>query len=319
MSKIRTVIGKSELTLLLVIIFVFGGFFAFTKFVRSSPDQSAGVLTEADSARDSELSAIPEGGIVATFLEPPTAMDEENDTGVIGLDIIPYKYTDAIEQTFCWDDDNESSEHTMTLLNSDGEEVFTISAKGDCATRTIDEGDYEMHIRHDGKSDQRIAVFIVPEANKSLLTTASDEALQNLTSVLNADKCIGCDLSSVNLNGVDLSGVDLSNAILNNAILVDADLSRANLRGVNLSGADLTNAILINADLTEADLTLTNLENADKEGAKFSETQLTGSFMPDDSGDKSASNVESQTRVHTDVVATLTCTTGAIPVPERTL
>jgi len=48
------------------------------------------------------------------------------------------------------------------------------------------------------------------------------------------------------------------------------------------------------------------------EGAKFSETQLTGSFVPDDSGDKSAQSVESQTRVHTDVVAILTCTTGAI-------
>ncbi|MCZ6684782.1 MAG: pentapeptide repeat-containing protein, partial [Candidatus Dadabacteria bacterium] len=274
MSKFRTVMGKSELTILLAIIFVFGGFFAFSKLVISSPDQSAGVLTESDFARDSELSAFPEGGIVATFLEPPTATDEENDTGAIGLDIIPYKYTDSIEQTFCWDDDNESAEHSMALLNSDGEEVFTIEARGDCVTRTIGEGDYEMHIRHDGKSDERIAVFIVPEANQSLLTTASDEALQNVTSVLNSDKCIGCDLSGVNLNGVDLSGVDLSNANLDNAILVDADLSganlsgaslqnadlsRANLSGANLSGADLTNAILINADLTEADLTLANL------------------------------------------------------------
>jgi len=98
--------------------------------VRSSSDQSAGVLTESDFARDSELSAIPEGGIVATFLEPPTATGEENDTGAIGLDIIPYKYTEAIEQTFCWDDDNESAEHSMTLLDSEGAEVFTVEAAG---------------------------------------------------------------------------------------------------------------------------------------------------------------------------------------------
>ncbi len=69
MSNFRTVIGKSELTLLLAIIFVFGGFFTLTKLVKSSPDQSAGVLTESDFARDSELFAFPEGGIVATFLE----------------------------------------------------------------------------------------------------------------------------------------------------------------------------------------------------------------------------------------------------------
>jgi hypothetical protein len=190
-----------------------------------------------------------------------------------------------------------------------------------------------MHIRHDGKSDERIAVFIVPEPNLSLLTTASDEALQNVTSVLNADKCIGCDLSGVNLNGVDLSGVDLSNANLDNAILVDADLSganlsgaslqnadlsRANLSGANLSGADLTNAILINADLTEADLTLANLENADTKGAEFSGAQMIGALMPDDGGDKSAPSVESQPRVHTGVVPPLPplekCLTGDLPL-----
>ncbi len=327
MSKFRTVIGKSELTLLLAIIFVFGGFFTFTKLVRSSPDQSAGVLTERDFARDSELFAIPEGGIVATFLEPPTATDEENDTGAIGLDIIPYKYTEAIEQTFCWDDDNESAEHSMTLLDSEGAEVFTVQAAGDCVTSTIGEGDYEMHIRHDGKSDERVAVFIVAGVDKSLLSTASDEALQNMTSVLNSNKCIGCDLSGINLNGMDLSGVDLSNAILDNAILVDvilvdanlsgaslinADLSRANLRGVNLSGADLTNAILINSDLSEANLSMANLENADTTDADFSSATTVGALMPDKSSVGSASKVENQSRVHEDVVAEVECASGDI-------
>ena len=149
-----------------------------------------------------------------------------------------------------------------------------------------------------------------------------------MTSVLNSDKCIGCDLSGVNLNNMDLSGVDLSNAILDNAILVDADLSganlsgaslknadlsRANLSGANLSGADLTNAILINADLTEADLTMANLENADTTGTEFSNATTVGALMPDDGGDKSAPpSVENQPRVHTVVVPTITCTMGAI-------
>lgn len=322
MSKFRTAIGKSELTLLLVIIFVFGGVFTFTKIVSSSSDHSAGVLTERDFALDSELSAIPEGGIVATFLEPPTATGEENDTGAIGLDIIPYKYTEAIEQTFCWDDDNESAEHSMTLLDNEGAEVFTVQAAGLCVTSTIAEGDYEMHIRHDGKSEERVAVFIVAGLDKSLLSIASDEALQNMTSVLNSNKCIGCDLSGINLNGLDLSGVDLSNANLSNAILVDADLSganlsgailknadlsRANLRGANLSGADLTNAILINSDLSNADLTLANLENADTAGADFSNATTVGALMPANSNVESAEN---QTRVHEDMVAEVECNSG---------
>ena len=333
MSKLRVFIGKTELSLILAIIFIFGGFFTFTKIVRSSPDQYTGVLTESDFARDSDLSAFPEGNIVATFLESPTATDEENDTGTIGLDVIPYKYTDSIEQTFCWDDDNESAEHSMTLLNSDGGEVFTIDAKGDCVTRTIGEGDYEMHIRHDGKSNKRIAIFIVPEANQSLLTTASDEALQNVTSVLNSDKCIGCDLSNVNLNNTDLSGVDLSNAILDNAILVDADLSganlsgasfknadmsRANLKGANLSGADLTNAILINADLTEADLTNANLEKADIEGTNFSNALMTGTLLIRSDKQHTGSNqIESGLGVTRDLVVEL-CTGGTLPPGDGT-
>ncbi|GJM15046.1 MAG: hypothetical protein DHS20C13_03730 [Thermodesulfobacteriota bacterium] len=327
MSKFRTAIGKSELTILLAILFVFGGVFTFTKLVRSSPDQSAGVLTESDFARDPELSAFPEGGIVATFLEPPSAADEENDTGAIGLDIIPYKYTEAIEQTFCWDDDNESAEHSMTLFDTEGAEVFTVEAAGVCVTTTLGEGDYEMHIRHDGKSDERVAVFIVAGVDKSLLSTASDEALQNMTSVLNSNKCIGCDLNGINLNGLDLSGVDLSNAILDNAILVDvilidanlsgaslinADLSRANLRGANLSGADLTNAILINSDLSDADLSMANLENADTTGADFSSAAIVGALMPTDSPQKQDSGLNTDPRVHDAVVAELECTSGDI-------
>ncbi len=52
MNMRRAVLGKSELSLLIVIILVLGGAFAFTNFVRSSSDQHAIVLTERDFADD---------------------------------------------------------------------------------------------------------------------------------------------------------------------------------------------------------------------------------------------------------------------------
>jgi len=255
MNKFRNVPGKSELSILLVIILVFTGIFAFTKLVRSSSDQVATVLTERDFADDPGLLAFPNGGIVATFLEPPSAIDEKKDTGTIGLDVIPYEYTEAVEQTFCWDDDNVISEHTMTLFDSEGVEVFTIMSGGSCVTGTVRPGEYEMHIRHDGKSDDRVAVFIVQGDDESVINTTTDEALENLTTVLNSNKCIGCDLTGINLNGLDLTGIDLSYSILDNAILVDTILVDANLRGASLKNADLSRAVLRGANLSGADFT----------------------------------------------------------------
>jgi len=322
MGGYKTVPGKSELSILLVIILIFGGVFAFTKLVRSSSDQVSTVLTERDFAKDPDLLAIPDGGIVATFLEPPTAIDEKDDTGAIGLDVIPYEYSKTMEQTFCWDDDNVFSEHTMTLLDSEGVEVFTVISGGGCVTRTVRQGVYEMQIRHDGKSDERVAVFIVPGEDKSVINTASDEALENLTTVLNSNKCIGCDLTGINLNGLDLSGINLSQAILDNAILVDtilvnadlsgaslknADLSRANLRGANLSGADLTNAILINSDLSNSDLTLANLENADTTGAEFAGATTVGALLTKEGSDTEATSPDAQANVHEDMVDEIEC------------
>ncbi len=274
------------------------------------------VLTETDFVQDSALFAIPEDEIVAVFLESPLSGGAPNDTGIIGIDVIPYAYEQDIEQTFCWDDDSPNSEHYVALIDNSGKEVMTVFSGGECVTETIAEGDYEMRIMHDGKSDKQVAVFIIPEGDKALL---------NLTSVLNSDKCIECDLSNVNLSSVDLSGVDLTDAILNNAILVDADLSgsnlsgadlsnadlsRANLKGADLSGADLTSAILINADLSDTDLTLANLENADTKGANLKGS--TGVLITDSGGSEADVNSENVTKVHDAVVATIECNGGAI-------
>ena len=292
-----------------------------------APDSSAtgprGVLTELDFAEDPELFAMPSDEIIAIFLEPPSSLNEKGDTAEIGFDIIPYKYSGITEQTFCWDDDQKTSEHVMTLIDSDGAEVVTLTSGGACETLFIEEGDYELRLVHDGISDDSAAVFIVPDDEGVVFTVGSEETLLNLTSVLNLNKCIECDLSGSNFSGVDLRGVDLSGAILSSAILVDADLSganlngaqlqnadlsRANLKGANLSGADLTSTILMNADLSDADLTLANLNNTDIEGAKIT---LNAAALLSQASEK-AGGEDDISSVNTRLVPTVTCTSGDI-------
>jgi len=294
MSGFRTITGRSKLTLLLAIIFIFGGVFTFTKLVRSSADQNTTMYTELDFSADPGLFATPDNTITATFLESPLSAEQENDTGGVGFDVIPYTFPTTLEQTYCWEDDNPEAQHYMTLVNSDNEEVLSVVANGECVTETLAPGDYFMYIYHDGNTDERIAVFVAPEEGQLLLSTTNDETLQNVITLLNTNACAGCDLSGANLSGLDLSGLDFSGANLEFAILVDAnlsgtdlsnaklinaDMSRANLKGANLKGADLTSAILINADLTNADLLQATLKNVDTTDAVMKNTNPTGAVQ----------------------------------------
>ena len=68
------------------------------------------------------------------------------DTGELGMDVIPYKYTETLSNTFCWEDEDQSAEHFITLVDGNGLEVLMIEANGDCVTEVIEEGDYEMRI-----------------------------------------------------------------------------------------------------------------------------------------------------------------------------
>jgi|ETNmetMinimDraft_13_1059891.scaffolds.fasta_scaffold16209_2 uncharacterized protein YjbI with pentapeptide repeats len=65
--------------------------------------------------------------------------------------------------------------------------------------------------------------------------------------VRDSEKCVGADLS-----GLDLSSANLSEANLSGASLHWADLRGANLRWADLTGADLRWADLTGADLSDA-------------------------------------------------------------------
>lgn len=228
------------------------------------------------------------------MLETAGSGAQQYDTGGKGYDVVPYRYTASMEQTFCWEDSNKKVAHYMTLVDGTGAEVLKVTANGDCVTKVIEPGDYKMKVYHDSETEKSITVFIVPKDGKSVLSSASGDALKNISTFIETDKCEGCDLSGANLFGTDLRGVDLSGAKLNDAILADAnlsganlsgvelrnaDLTRANLSGANLSGADMGGAILINSNLTDVNLLKANLKSADTKGANFTGTNLTGTLV----------------------------------------
>jgi len=284
-----------------------------------SSDNDAQVLTENDFSEELSISAEADEGIIVDFLEPPATEKPDRDTGEVGIDIIPYKYTETLTNTFCWEDDDPGAEHFMTLVDSNGLELLMVEANGDCVTVLIEEGEYEMRIHHDGRSEDSLAVFVLAtddgkelgarntKTNKGLLRTAKriiSETLSNIgilnearaqlpgsdiETLLMTGNCSGCRLFRANLAGADLTGTNLEEANLFSSFLTEAKLINANLAGAKLgnadmAGADLTEAnlsgaSLLTTNLTGANLTFANLTRADLSAAKLADANLTGANL----------------------------------------
>ncbi len=87
-----------------------------------------------------------------------------------------------------------------------------------------------------------------------------------LTQLFDKKRCVGCDLSGVDLSGRSMGGFDLERA----------NLAGSNLRGVglgaaNLKGSDFSNTQMQEADLRKADLYRADFSGADLTGARFQE------------------------------------------------
>jgi len=232
--------------------------------------QDAGALTENDFAEGLVIFANPPRGVVVTFLEPPDSEKPENDTGEVGNDIIPYRYSEDLNHTYCFEDENVGAEHFAILFDSDGNEVLRVEANGGCVTELIPAGDYYLEFTHDGKIEETLPIFAIPQQNgeqaaqrvdtdQRLFKSAKNQfsriinnfyniitqkakaqtVAQNRSTLLRTKKCVGCNLSGANLSFADLHGANLSDATL-----TQADLSFANLRGADLSRATLTGVIL---------------------------------------------------------------------------
>lgn len=262
--------------------------FAFVSCNDDNQTVNKQALTENDFFNDPNLRANPEEGVLITFLENPMSESEENDTGQIGEDIIPITYANTTNQTFCWEDDDQEAEHFMTLIDIEGIEVLSVVVNGDCVTQTIEAGDYEIHLNHDGRIEDTLPIFLINQEvdvqssnlsetgffNESkklfykmfqnlsyteIVHAQEGEPVANLRYLIINGECFICDLE-----GVDLSGACLFNNDLRSAFLRNANLSRTDLGNANLGGA-----VLVNANLTGAFLNGANLVNADLSGATW--------------------------------------------------
>jgi len=276
----------------------------------SSQDTQA--LTENDFSKDPGLSADPTGGVVIIFLEHQDSEKPDNDTGEVGIDRIPHRYTSTLNHTFCWEDDDGDAEHFMELVDSEGNEILKIDVNGECVTAVIEPGDYVMTIHHDGKIEKTHPIFIIPgrsgeqaaqriDTNEGLLKSEKNiyarlinnlhniitreanaqTVADNVATLLNTNSCSGCDLQDADLSDadVDLSDAELSEANLSGANLSEVSLCDANLNEADLSGANLNEADLVGTGLFEADLSGAILSNADMQFANLNEANLSGANL----------------------------------------
>ena len=83
------------------------------------------------------------------------------------------------------------------------------------------------------------------------------------------ERCVGCDLSGMDLAGKNFKEIDLERVNFEGCNLQGADFEEANLKGANFRGADLQNADFREADIYRADFT-----NANLTGARFDEALM---------------------------------------------
>lgn len=113
----------------------------------------------------------------------------------------------------------------------------------------------------------------IPEITALALDKAKRD---NLSKLLDENRCYECDLSGLDLSGQDLKGVDLEKANLSGCNLKGADLKRANLKGAVLKGADLSKADLREVDFYRADLSNADLTEARQKDTMFDNAVLDG-------------------------------------------
>lgn len=116
--------------------------------------------TENDFCNDPDLMVNLEESVVVSFLENPMSEELDCDTGKLGIDHIPVTYTEKVEQTLCWEDDDPDAMHFMEFVDSEGNEILKVDVNGECVTEIIEAGDYVMTIHHDGRNFTTYPLFI---------------------------------------------------------------------------------------------------------------------------------------------------------------
>lgn len=277
-----------------IIIFALLSIIAVTTGCEDNNGGNILTLTENDFASDPTLRADPESQTIVMFLETPASIVTQNDTGDAGDDVIPLTYRHTLEQTLCWEDDDNQAGHYMDLDDIEGKHILRINVNGECVTKLIEAGDYVITIHHDERTRTTYPVFIIPEQESGQISIEKDGLIKGfknyisetfrklqsnfiqsamaqnstpLKTLITTRKCIKCnlsgaDLSSRDLSNVDLEGADLSKANMSNSKFIKSNLTSANLTGANLLNTDFTAANFAGATLNSSDYHFTNFSFA---------------------------------------------------------
>jgi uncharacterized protein YjbI with pentapeptide repeats len=262
-------------------------------------------LVEKDFVNDPGLHANPKKGVVLAFLESIYAAEEDNLTGSLGMDIIPYYYSEAVTQTFCWEEPDPGAGHRIVLVDESGQELLEANAGGECQTVHMERGRYFLHLYHDNQGQDIHPVFIQPREDGqelaqrngpwekmlawlgifsptgTAMAAGSDDELQTF---LSTGHCIGCDLEGMDLSGfIDCGDNDdgwgaLTGSNLDNAT---AGVTICYYYLADISGryADFSNAYLFMARFGEADLTGANMQGIFLFGAQLDNTDMTSADL----------------------------------------
>ena len=220
---------------------------------------------EHEFAVDVDLRATPHQVTIIQLEPPESSLNPLSDTGIPGVDVIPYVFDETARRTFTVEN-KQGAAHTLLFLNANDEVLLRVSSETPTVTQVIPAGRYTIEVYHGGISRAQ-QLFIRPH-----------------NPILSTD-CPNCDLRFADLHRADLRGgafqsADLSHANLRQATLFGAQLADANLQAADLRGADLSPAFQagretpVKANLNHANLRAASLSRADLREADLREADL---------------------------------------------
>ncbi len=238
-------------------------------------------LTESRFNSNAAAYAEP-GAVVYVDLEnlnaPPDSVRE--DTGAIGEDVIPYKYTETATHRIKLD---ASAMFKARLVSEAGAVIYQLNAPGDTARVSISAGNYKLYLTSTVSSDGAYGkygkygltqpVFIQPDS--AAIASGAGAPPQGgydpaqLNQLLTTKKCISCNLNDVVIIGKDLSGANLTNAWLSGAVL----------SFVNFSQGNFNYTVLQDALVTNCDFKGVSFNQTVMNGSKFALTDFSGVNM----------------------------------------
>ncbi len=238
------------------------------------------VLTEAEFAGDPSLQ-LHQRQTAVILLEAEDAPGVlTDDTGDLGIDVIPFKLeTDQIVTLAL--DPEEGLFDSITLRKVGGEDELVLDATTPTASAPVAAGNYELVLDSAvsfSRSGALIPVFLKPflERPESVLDAAF------LIATGDCEECNFNDQDLRFLSDVNKVVAPLPNVTLNlkNAQLLrcttesDYNLQRINFYGANMTDADLTGVDLRFSDLTFVTALRTKFAGAQLKGATFTDADL---------------------------------------------